>query len=139
MTSEDRLKRIFPRLHSGYFKITSEPDNYNCVAWAVQDVKKWWQPLFYWPKEVPEGYSIDNYIALYEYLGFERCDNSSLEEGYEKISLYAKNGFFKHVSRQLKDGYWTSKLGEKEDIKHSYDSLTGDMYGGIVVLMKKRI
>jgi hypothetical protein len=37
----------FPRLTVDNHGLTSEPDvGYNCIAWAVWDTERWWQPAF---------------------------------------------------------------------------------------------
>ena len=58
------------------------------------------------------------------------CGNGSLEDGYEKVAIYARDGELTHAARQLRDGRWTSKLGKYEDIEHdSLEALYGDGYG----------
>lgn len=71
----------------------------------------------------------------------------SLEPGFEKIAIYAKNvaGKFepKHAARQLDNGCWTSKLGQADDIEHlTADCITGGStagsdYGQVVRIMKR--
>lgn len=44
------------------------------------------------------------------------------------------------MARQLPTGRWTSKLGGSEDIEHaSPTELEGDMYGTVVLYMRKPI
>ncbi len=42
-----------------------------------------------------------------------------------------------HAARQLASGRWTSKLGKAEDIEHDLHDLEGDLYGIVVLLMKR--
>jgi hypothetical protein len=66
--------------------------------------------------------------ATFQTKGFEDCDDDSLEDGIEKIALYAtSNGKPTHAARQLENGKWTSKLGDHEDIVHeTLDCLNGE-------------
>ena len=82
------------------------------------------------------------YISLFEERGFQVTDDSSLEQGYEKIALYIRENEFQHVARQLADGRWTSKIGGKEDISHNLDELNTDRphgYGQVEILMRREI
>ena len=52
-----KLERLFPRLHGSAYQITSPPQpNYNCIAWAADNVTHWWWPdaygQYYWPDKV---------------------------------------------------------------------------------------
>jgi hypothetical protein len=41
----DDIQQTFPGLEAASFRITSPPDAaYNCVAWAVEDAARWWDP-----------------------------------------------------------------------------------------------
>jgi len=94
-----------------------------------------------WPAGVPKGFYIQNYIRLFRHLGYEPCDSSGLEDGFEKVALYADEMgiVFTHVAKQLPDGSWTSKLGPYEDIQHnSLDAFDGSDYGKLAVVMKRR-
>ena len=47
-------------------------------------------------------------------------------------------GEWTHAARQLADGWWTSKLGPAEDIRHrTPQALAGDQYGQVVAFMKR--
>ncbi|MGH7151714.1 MAG: DUF7689 domain-containing protein, partial [Planctomycetota bacterium] len=44
-----------------------------------------------------------------------------------------------HLARQIEDGRWTSKLGEREDIVHALRGVEGGSYGRVArILMRKR-
>ena len=45
-------------------------------------------------------------------------EDGPLQDGYEKIAIYALDGEPTHAARQLDTGRWTSKLGKHEDIEH---------------------
>lgn len=112
----------YPRLRDDpQHRITSEDDDrYNCVAWVEQDTKRWWEPDYYWPvASKPAGdEDLDCYVELFRSLGFEECGSALSEEGYSKIALYAEDGEFHHVAKQLRSGRWSSKGGTLQDFTH---------------------
>ena len=120
---------------------------YNCFAWAANSITAWWQPTIgkgiYWPPSVPLwNESIWNYAAAFATLGYVECHDASLEEGWEKIALFAtlENGelIAQHAARQLRDGMWTSKLGDFEDIIHmTLEAVSCDEYGVDLLYMKR--
>ena len=126
-------------------KITSNATHdYNCIAWAAGDDKKWWDPDgdFYWPENVPREHTISAYASLFSTLGFKLCENDFLEHGFHKIAIFENASGASHVARQLPDGSWTSKLGSQVDIQHNLkEDLKNDpfleTYGRVSVLMKK--
>ncbi|MBN2568114.1 MAG: hypothetical protein JXB42_01655 [Deltaproteobacteria bacterium] len=137
------MKKIFPNLKT--YEITSPPTiEYNCIAWALGDDKRWWWPdpniysQYYWPPEIPRGESVDNFVKAFETFGYIECDGPELEEGFEKIAIYAdKYGKPTHAVRQLESGIWTSKLGQLEDISHDIDGVSGEHYGNVVIVLKR--
>lgn len=73
-------------------------------------------------------------------MGYEVCDNTELEVGFEKIAIYGdSDGEATHAARQLPNGKWTSKLGRWEDIEHELEGLTGEMYGEVKQILKRPI
>src|SRR4051794_25467095 len=99
MTSPaEAIQAWFPKLAADGYRITSpRDDSYNCVAWIARDIRRWWEPDIdgcYWPPDLGDGYGLDDYLALFEFLGFARCSDGSLEEGHEKIAVYARNDEF---------------------------------------------
>lgn len=128
------LESLFPRLSGSGYRVTSAQDSgYNCIAHALSDSSRWWEPFRpdgHWPQDVPLDDSVEGLAALYRRFGFEDCDDGSLRDGYEKVVIYGLRGSFTHVARQLPGGTWTSKLGELEDIEHAtLDGLTSSDYG----------
>jgi hypothetical protein len=144
------LESQYPKLDAAGYRVTSKKDKkYNCVAWAAKrDEEWWWEPLnepgCYWPKEVPFNHSFESYVKVFELLGYSYCDNPALEHGFEKVALFSGDfGWFMHVSHQLEDGKWTSKLGPDEDIKHIVNgSLESDgtlpAYGTVTRILKRK-
>jgi hypothetical protein len=132
----------FPRLKKfpTPFNITSPATwRYNCIAWAVGDGKRKWWPhhLAYWPEGCPEEVTISAFEVAFSTLGYERCNDGRREKGYEKIVLYATGGESTHAARQLKNGRWTSKLGDNVDIEHKVKDLEGPCYGKVAMYFSR--
>jgi hypothetical protein len=142
MPSED-LERIFPKLRPGDYSVDSPATRrYNCIAWAAGvALRCWWpvhHPRYDWPIE-PRVESLEGFIQAFRTLGYELCDDSSSEAGYEKVAIYADEGDIPtHMARQLESGLWTSKCGDLEDITHSLDGLEGDAYGRVAQVLRRR-
>lgn len=139
------LEALFPRLRGRRYEITSVTDpSYNCVAWAAEDVSRWWEPdplrFRYWPSGVRREYTLQAYGDAFRQLGFQDCPDPKLEEGWEKVAIFGtKDGTPTHAARQLTDGTWTSKLGKLEDIKHSdLEQVSGEHYGKPVIVLRRR-
>ena len=138
-----KIEKDFPNLNNSGYKITSPATiDYNCIAWAAGDTERWWWPdpqdLYYWPAGVPRGETIDAFVKTFETLGYVGCDSTEYENGFEKIALYVdSSGEPTHAARQIDFDHWTSKLGRIEDIEHSFDGVTGSLYGSVAVIMKR--
>lgn len=143
-----------PYLDSAKHAITSDRSRkYNCIAWTAGRDDRWWWPIspdqpfgsYYWPSEVPREVSIQAFLRAFEGLGYKECRNSEVEEGFEKIALFARDGLSgqpvpTHAARQLPNGHWTSKLGRREDIVHrNVHDVSGPAYGNPVKFMKRKI
>src|SRR5688572_26170730 len=104
------LEDLFPGLRDKSYQITSPPSwAYNCVAWAADDpAHRWWpseDDRDYWPAEVARVESLDAFQAAFETLGYGNCDHAGLEDGIEKIAIFADaHGTPLHVARQLPSG-----------------------------------
>lgn len=137
----------FPKLQDDpLFKITSPTDySYNCVSWAMGVNDKWCWPWSsfgnptFWPSEPTDDLYPEDFVKLFRKMGFERCLSEEFEEHYDKIALFVDdNNSFSHVSRQLLDGAWTSKLGPHQDIRHSLHALEGNIYGNVHSIMRRK-
>lgn len=138
----DELREAFPSLTD--FTVTSPPSRrYNCVAWAAGIHDDWWWPngVNYWPSDAPLEASLLAFMAVFAALGYDTCDDGALEEGAEKVAIYAlSNGRATHAARQLPSGRWTSKLGGEEDIEHASPAeLEGVEYGAVVQYIRRTI
>ncbi len=141
------IERDFPNLAACGYKLTS-PDSpdYNCVGWAAQDDQRWWWPdaddIHYWPPNVPRELTLEAFQQAYQTLGYEVCQDETLEEKFQKIAIYTDyDNIPTHVARLLPNGKWTSKLGQDEDIEHNnLQGLTGQPgYGEVACIMKRLI
>jgi hypothetical protein len=121
----------------GYVVASPETPAYNCIAWAVGESHRWWEPGIYWP--VQPGEDLATLVSLFESLEYVLCDDELLEAGYERVALYADDrGDWTHAARQLHDGWWTSKLGQAVDILHrTPQALVSDAYGEVRAIMKR--
>lgn len=137
------LEELFPNLAASGWHLASEPTSqYNCVAFRLHDTRQWWQRVairgYYWPPGVRQDESVESWVEVYEIHGFRRCDNADLEQGFEKVAIYVRDGEPEHIARQLESGVWTSKLGEYEDIEHNtLEGLMGESYGRAEIIMKR--
>ena len=146
MVSDVDLRRDFPRLNDSNYKRTSpESTQYNCFAWASGVDDRRWEPITrrYWPNGVTtRDVSFDALIQHFDSQGYEQCRDGSLEKGFEKVALYAivrPNELIPtHAAKQLQNGWWTSKLGDWDDIIHSSpDDLISNGYGEPVMFMRR--
>lgn len=133
----------FPNLNPNNHSITSgQTFAYNCIAWVLGETDTWWSsaPNYYWPRRIVPGSMriVANVVRLFEWQGFVECDGANLEDGVEKIALYATGGLFVHVAYQRKDGHWTSKMDRFEDIAHTTpEALLGGDYEAVVHIMQR--
>jgi hypothetical protein len=139
------LDAIFPNLAiSGYRRRSDCTTRYNCLAWALGDDSKWWEPdpydLLYWPPDIPRNYAVRNYIEVCKKHGYQRCRDGKPEAGYEKLVIFTERHEFRHIARQRENGIWTSKLGPLEDIDHNnIDAFDGSSYGRPTIFLKRKI
>ena len=140
-----RIEEVIPRLREEEYETPSEEsDAYNCIAWALHDTKQWWWPRprygCYWPPGVPRDNTRETVIMIFEIHGYAKCESDEPERGYEKVAIYehSETGV-EHAARQLRDGGWTSKIGEWEDISHKMaQSVECEDYGRVVQIMKRK-
>lgn len=138
--SSSFVRERYPNLNPVGYEWTSEPDiEYNCIAWAAGKNDENWQYTrgYYWPATRRTA-AIEALVEVYTNEGYELCDDSSLEEGYVKMALYARNRLWTHAARQLPDGRWTSKLGMDDDITHATpECLNCLQYGEVYCFMRR--
>jgi hypothetical protein len=136
----------FPNLLTTGYRVTSPVSRaYNCFAWAAGQNDRWWNPLepekpYYWVDGAPAELTITAFIQAYATLGFTPCESSALEDGLEKIALYATpDGEPTHAARQLPTGKWTSTLGRWEDVEHELDGLVCEIYGAVRQVLQRPV
>lgn len=139
---QEWMRRLFPNITEEQYLLTSKrTDLYNCAAWALDIDDMWLDPsgqkYTWWPENIARDTSVSTYVELYKSYGYEICDNPSQEDGYQKIALHIQAGYVKHVSRQLRDTTWTSKLGGGYDASHDFDALKGGDYGAPEVILRR--
>src|SRR4051812_38275073 len=95
MSARAAIKSLFPNLREvTSFKVTSvQTPQYNCIAWAADDQSNWWWPMDgkFWPEGAPRELTVDAFLAAFATRGYVRCEDGSLEEGFEKVALYARS------------------------------------------------
>jgi len=132
----------FPGLaQEGYSETSPATWDYNCIAWAASDDRRWWEPPphGFWPPGVPATLTLAAYTAAYATLGYQACSDGRYELKFERIVIFADaNGIPTHAARQLDNGRWTSKLGSQIDIEHAIpEALIGPDYGTPTVFMRR--
>lgn len=140
------LMREFPGLRPGNHTIASPRSGlYNCIAWAVGNDGRWWWPdaldVYFWPPDLEREETATAFVGLFRRMGFEECHSSALEPAFEKIAIYVNaNGRPTHAARQLRSGWWTSKLGKDHDIEHDNPAaVEGAHYGRVGAVMRRAI
>ena len=121
-----------------------EDERYNCVAWACDDVERWWWP---WPEGDPPGYwpgggpvddSLASALTMFGRRGYLRCEPEDVEAGDDVIVLYGAADRLRHVARRAASGWWASKLGSLNDIEHeTLDAVAGWECGSPAVWMRR--
>jgi hypothetical protein len=123
----DPYEAQIPALRDHAYRWASHADpDYNCIAFAAGETSRiWWPPshigaITYWPPGVPAWETVTAFVQAFEAIGYERCDSTDLEAGFEKVAIYRYSGTDRptHAARQLRDGRWASKLGGGIDIEH---------------------
>ena len=139
------IEALFPSLKAdGYDKSSEYDEAYNCFAFATSETTKRIDPSgdpdCVWPNDILQTPFLTSFIEYYRSKGFVICDNGDPEIGFEKIALYKNDvEYAMHAARLLPSGYWTSKIGDFEDIVHKkIESLEG-YYGRVAKFMKRPI
>ncbi len=134
----------FPDLIGKGRKTSDQTILYNCLAWALGINWTWFDPVqrmagYHWPPGIQREWTIPTIRKIFQRHGYyEECDHS-LEEGFEKVAIFADDDGPTHFARQLPDGKWTSKLGFQIDIEHADLVCLYGVYGPLLVILKRRI
>jgi hypothetical protein len=132
----------YPVLATGHFRVTSPDDHtYNCLAFAAGETWRCWDPseyaCLYWPPGAPREYTLHAWIAAFEALGYQLCEEAEVVPGIEKVAFYGSGSTPLHAARQKESGKWVSKLGPREDIEHDLNGLEGDLYGRVIAILAR--
>lgn len=143
MDINKEIENWFPKIIGKPYKIISvfdTNDDFNCVSYTLGIYDYWiWTNEDNWISSIPRNLKVESFKLLYEYFGFEECDDIYLESGFTKIVFYAKNGYPTHAALQNGD-MWRSRCGYYI-IEHDIDWISGngkDEYGDVVFIMKKK-
>jgi hypothetical protein len=142
-----------PNLAMADWHITSPyDDGYQCAAWATCRINGHWWPCegYQWFPDLPLFDSdveapLEYFLLGFSQIGYEPCESSKFEFGYQKIAIYANEAGVTHLARQDFFGRgWLSKIGDWEDIFHrTLGDVVGSMsesarqYGMVVQVMKR--
>lgn len=142
MDIRNRIEYWFPNIIGKDFKIFKSNGDFNCVAYSLDIYDRWiWTNTEFWPHDkIPRNSGLNGFKELYKLHGYEECDNSLYEVGYDKISFYSKDGYPVHACKQFKNK-WRSKLGPSVLIEHELDWLCGhyeNAYGEVSFIMKRK-
>jgi hypothetical protein len=131
---------------TGYTLSSEATSDYNCIGWAAGDDQNWWWPIedddVVWPVGVPFEATVEAFKLAFATLGYEPCDDGSLEYGYEKVAIYFRDDIkrVQHMARQKDDGRWLSKLGHIDDITHRrVTDVAAPVYGKVVAFLKRKM
>ena len=142
------LEEKFPKLHAGNYSKTSEATaRYNCLAFANDHDRKWWQAglfggRYYWPPNKND--TLDGWVKIFTDQGYVLTKNRGVEPGFEKVAIYVDQKDVDQMHVAKSDGRsWKSKLGRYQDIEHdSLSLLEGDVeweYGIVERVLKRPI
>jgi hypothetical protein len=148
----------FQRLSSTNHRVTSDPvEEQNCIAFAAGDEIHFWWPItdfpgklpppYFWPKASDLELTVEAFMKAYHIVGFTKCETGDLEDGFEKIAIFAKDFGNKRpkepthaaIQSPTRNGKWRSKMGDDEDIEHDLSSVEGRLYGEVVCFMKREL
>lgn len=144
----EELRACFPKLVPGSYKrISKATARYNCVAFANDDERHWWEPgrpggRYYWPTNIKQQDALGTWVELFVEQGYEPVASREVEAGFEKVAIFVnpEDMLPSHVAKS--DGHtWKSKLGKGQDIEHaSLEVLEwdqGDDYGIVERVLRR--
>lgn len=114
---------------------------YNCIAYAMGMQDRWVDsadlPWHWWPPVI-KGETEQDLVEAFRYFGFEPCGmDDSIDEAYDKVALYHKEGRWTHAARIVADGVYHSKFGASYDGTHSRGDVLQAQYGEPYVIMQR--
>ena len=144
MDINNKLIEWIPNLIGKPYKIISthvgEPE-FNCVSFSLDIFDDWtWTNEACWDTSIPRNLKVQSFRLLYNKHGYEECNNSDYEHGYDKIAFYAIGLTPTHAAKQFKN-MWRSKINIAV-VEHELDWINGNDkngYGEVVFIMKRKI
>jgi hypothetical protein len=142
------IDQCFPGLNAANYRLRSPKDTaYNCVAWAVGDIRNFWDDVrilgrpvkgYYWPSRIRAD-TLEGWKEVFALHNYRECNSATFDTEFEKVAIYVdSDGSPSHVARQTGLGTWTSKLGKGCDIEHdTLASLEGEEYGTVALIMQR--
>lgn len=133
------VENSFPNLKADGYRVTSPQSlDYNCIAWAAGDNTQWWWPDddAFWPT-ANRAVTVEVFVKTFATVGYAPTQSEYLEDGFDRVVLFGKDGRVTHAARQLANGRWTSKLGYDVDIEHELRGLEGPVYGRVVQILRR--
>jgi hypothetical protein len=130
----------FPALTTANHSVTSDHSLiYNCIAWSLGDISKWWWPEIYgyWPEGCRRSTELSSFVDMYEYMGYSITSSLVYSTTERRIAIFVKDNKATHAAVQLDNSRWSSKLGQNQDIVHTLSALEGPLYGSVQVYMVK--
>lgn len=132
------VERDFPSLRGEEFELSDEDFNYNCLAFVLGDKRNWWQPPNgrgnYWPPGFPNDVTVQTVERIIRLHGFTEEIDPAFTPRTDAIAIYAERGEWTHFA-VFKNGTWSSKLGDGNDILGPALQHFVDFYGGVVKIL----
>jgi len=127
------LEAKWAKLKPSNYRVTSHATpRYNCLAFANDDEKRWWESspyggTIYWPSNVRREDSLATWSTIFESQGYTISASREAEAGKQKVALYVDLDDLSPTHVAISNGdRWKSKLGKLQDIEHdSLDVLEG--------------
>lgn len=145
--NREPLIREFPKLQNDPHFIVNSPKTciYNCIAFAMGIQDRWVDsisaPGHWWPPISECSMAKESLVKAFEYLGFEKTDDATFEQGFDKVVLFCDDkGNWTHAARIIAEGVEHSKFGQCWDAIHSGNGIfIGSSYGKEFAYMRRKI
>ena len=120
----ERIKQVFENLKDGEYELTSPFDaKYNCIAHAAGENDKWWWSVdkktagndVFWFDNVPSQATLENFILAFGKLGYEICDSTQIENGFEKNRRLCQRERPASCAERFSDAYVASAFRRQMD------------------------
>jgi hypothetical protein len=139
--SRHDIELDFPSLIGKEYELSDENFDYNCLAYALGDEKRWWEPPNGFEKYWPDGFNADTTVATAESIirvsGFIVELQPSATPKTHAVAIYAQGNDWTHFAK-FSEGKWSSKLGEGHDVQDiQLQDLEGLIYGKVLKILAR--